>query len=318
MEGVIKSILVPGEGSTSKEVREIANSVASGTSQPRTLTHEEVKELVAENISEVKIVKARGGSSAYPTYIFRKVRLVSASELAQKAELLLVAITLEEWQAASENVKWARDVTSSLIHPEIERATSGFSGARRVLVIKCRRRRMESAHAAAVLALQMAEGCRNVAKISNVGSPFGMGTICLLAPDTEDVVVFDNYEADGEGILKAKAGLPNRMLLDWSYKLSNENPPFRLERMPLVTGRKRIEKFEELPTPVGMYEWEGHGLLEACLVIGRDIDFSVIGLVTDNLGRKHLQNQTQEDAKEGFKAFMKRVFEEDGFFFTSV
>ena len=91
-----------------------------------------------------------------------------------------------------------------------------------------------------------------------------------------------------------------------------------MERMPLVTGRKRIEKVEELPTAVGMYEWEGHGLLEAILVIGRDIDFSVIGLVTDNLKRKHLQNQTRKDAKKGLKAFMKRVFEEDGFFFSSV
>ena len=198
MDSVIRSILVPGKRSTSKEVRNIANSVASGTSQPRTLTHQEVKELVAENIMEVKIVKARGGSSTYPTYTFRKVRLVSASELAEKAELLLVAVTLEEWQAASANVKWARPVTS-LIHPEIERASSGFAGARRVLVIQCRRRRMECAHAAAVMALLMAEGCRNVAKISSVGSPFGMGTICLLAPDTQDVVVFDQYEADGEG-----------------------------------------------------------------------------------------------------------------------
>jgi hypothetical protein len=39
-------------------------------------------------------------------------------------------------------------------------------------LIKVRRRRMESAYAAAVEAFQMAEDCRNVAKISFVASPF--------------------------------------------------------------------------------------------------------------------------------------------------
>ena len=46
-------------------------------------------------------------------------------------------------------------------------------------------------------------------------------------------------------------------------------------------------------------------------------DFSVIGLVVDNLDRKYVHNQSREDSKEGLKAFLKRVFEEDGFFFTS-
>jgi hypothetical protein len=205
-----------------------------------------------------------------------------------------------------------------LEHTDIEKATSGFAGERRVLVIKVRRRRMESAYAAAVEAFQMAEDCRNVAKISFVASPFGTGTICVLAPGPEDVVVFDKFELDGEDILKAKVGLPNRMLLNWSYKLDKENQPFRLQRGPLVTGRARIATSEELPTPYGMYEWEAHGLLEACLVMERTrADFSVIGLVVDNLGRKYVHNQSREDSKEGLKAFLKRVFEEDGFFFTS-
>ena len=178
---------------------------------------------------------------------------------------------------------------------------------------------MESAYAAAVAAFQMAKDCKNVAKISFVASPFGKGTICVLAPGPEDAVVFDKFEADGEDILKAKVGLPNRMLLNWSYKLENEeNQPFHLQRIPMVTGQARIKTSEELPTPHGMYEWEAHGLLEACLVMERSMaDFSIIGVVVDNLGRKYVQNQSREDSKEGLKAFLKRVFKEDGFFFIS-
>ena len=108
------------------------------------------------------------------------------------------------------------------------------------------------------------------------------------------------------------------MLLNWLYKLDKENQPFRLQRSPLATVRARIETSEELPTPYGMYEWEAHGLLEACLVMDRQTaDFSVIRLAVDNLGRKCVHNQSREDSKEGLKAFLKRVFEEDGFFFTS-
>ena len=72
---------------------------------------------------------------------------------------------------------------------------------------------MESAYGAAVAAFQMAEDCRNVAKISFVACPVGTGTICVLAPGPKDVVVFDKFEVDGEDILKAMVGLPNRMLL---------------------------------------------------------------------------------------------------------
>ena len=108
MEGIMKSILVPGDGSlTSREVRDIANSIAP----KKGLTHEDVKAFVAANLSEVEIVKVRGGSGAqYPKYKFKNVRLVSASELAKKAELLLFTITWEEFQAAKVHVKWAREV----------------------------------------------------------------------------------------------------------------------------------------------------------------------------------------------------------------
>lgn len=318
MEGVLKSILVPGDGdasTTSKEVRDIARSIAP---TPINLTHKDVMEFVAENHPEVKIVKARGGAGAkYPNYNFKGVQLISAPEVAEKADLLLFAVIWEEFEIATAHVKWDRDVV--IKHPDIERAISGFAGERRVLVIKIKRRRMESAYAAAVAALQKAENCKNVAKISFVAGPFGTGTICVLAPGPKDVVVFDEYEVDGEDVVKAKVGLPNRKIINWTYKLLGENKQrHRIKRVPLVTGRKRIETVEELPTPQAMYEWEAHGLLEACQVMERaTADFSVIGLVVDNLKTKYLSNQSREDSKEELKAFLKRLYGENGFFFTA-
>ena len=99
----------------------------------------------------------------------------------------------------------------------------------------------------------MAKDCKNVAKVSIVASTFGTGTICGLAPGPEDVAVSDKFEADGEDILTSKVGLPNRMLLNGSYKLEKENQLFHLQRIPLVTGWARIKTSEELPTPHGMY-----------------------------------------------------------------
>ena len=42
--------------------------------------------------------------------------------------------------------------------------------------------------------------------------------------------------------------------------------------------------------------------------------FSVIGLVVDNSEMKYVHNKSREDSKEELKAFLKRVFKEDGFF----
>ena len=84
----MKSILVPGDGSFSKDVRDVARSISFE------LTHELVKEFVEENFSGM-ISKASGGTKQYPRYKFLNVRLVSASELAKKAELLLFTITWE-------------------------------------------------------------------------------------------------------------------------------------------------------------------------------------------------------------------------------
>ena len=92
MEGVLKSILVLGDGSTtSREVRDIPRSIAP----KKSLTHQDVKAFVAANYPdpEVKIVKTTGGSGVkYPKYKFEDVRLVSASEVAKKADLLLFAV----------------------------------------------------------------------------------------------------------------------------------------------------------------------------------------------------------------------------------
>ena len=64
---------------------------------------------------------------------------------------------------------------------------------------------MESAYAAAVAAFQLAEDCKNVAKISFVAGPFGTGTICVLAPGPNDVVIFDTYMVDGEGLINPRS-----------------------------------------------------------------------------------------------------------------
>ena len=227
MECLLKSILVPDKGSiTSKEICHIARYIAP----KKRISHQEVWRFLTANYPKVKITKTTGGSSSLSKYKFNEMRLVSASELAQKAELILFAVIWEEFEAAIAHIKWNREF--SMDHPcrDIERAISGYAGERRVMVIKVKRRRMESAYGAALAALQMASDCQNVAKISFVAGPFEKGTICILAPEREDAVVFDKFEADGESVIKAKVGLPNGKLLNWSYKLSGErNLQYRLE-----------------------------------------------------------------------------------------
>ena len=81
---------------------------------------------------------------------------------------------------------------------------------------------MEAAYAAALAAFQVAEDCKNVAKISFVACPFGTITICVLAPGTNDNVVRDMFEVEGVDVIKAKVGLPNRMIINWTYKLMQD------------------------------------------------------------------------------------------------
>jgi len=50
--------------------------------------------------------------------------------------------------------------------------------------------------------VQFAQDYKNIAKISFVTGPDGMGTVGLLAPGLEDVVVFDKFEVDGEDIIR--------------------------------------------------------------------------------------------------------------------
>ena len=68
-------------------------------------------------------------------------------------------------------------------------------------------------------AFQLAEDCKNVAKISFIAGPFGMATICVLSPGPNNVVIFDKYEVTGEDVIKAKVGLRNRRIINWTYKL---------------------------------------------------------------------------------------------------
>lgn len=91
-----------------------------------------------------------------------------------------------------------------------------------------------------------------------------------------------------------------------------------MERIPLVTGRSRINIFQDLPIPFSIYEWEAHGILEARAVMDRSTgDFSVIGLVVDNLRKKYVHNITRSDAKSTLKAFLKKAYEEDNFFYSA-
>mgnify|MGYP007022863873 CR=1 FL=1 len=61
--------------------------------------------------------------------------------------------------------------------------------------------------------------CKNVAKISFAAGPFGMATICVLSPGLNNVIIFDKYEVNGEDVIKAKDGLRNRRIINWTYKL---------------------------------------------------------------------------------------------------
>ena len=164
----------------------------------------------------------------------------------------------------------------------------------------------------------MAKDCKSVTKVSFVGAPYGCGTLCILAPGRNDIVIFDQFEAsEDKSEVKSKVGLPNRHLLNWSYKLGKETN-FRVERIPLVTGRGRIDKFEDLPNEISMYEWEMHGILEARAVMDRATgDFSAIGLVVDNLGKKYVHNITRDEAKDTLKVFLKKAYEEDAFCYTA-
>ncbi len=132
MDGILKSILVHGEGSvTSEEVCDTARSIVP----KNLLSHQEVQAHVATNHPDVKIVQTSGGGgSKYPHFKFHDLLLVSASELAKKAELLLSGIIWEEFEVLTGHIKRARDLTVD--HPVIERAISGFAGERRVLAIK--------------------------------------------------------------------------------------------------------------------------------------------------------------------------------------
>ena len=151
-----------------------------------------------------------------------------------------------EFEATTEHVKWDRNV--SMEQPDIKRAISGFAGKRRVQVLKIRRT-MESAY---VAAFQLTEDCKNVAKISFAAGPFGMATICVLSPGLNNVIIFDKYEVNGEDVIKAKDGLCNRRIINWTYKLLGdtklefEDYSFHCEQCPYTaTSESNLTNHKE-------------------------------------------------------------------------
>jgi len=314
MEVVLNTIIVSGGSSTSGEILEALCAIAP--QNRNRITHSEVKTCVAKTHPYAGISINKVENSA-PQYTFNNLRLSKADELARKAELCLFGIIWEEFEALTAAIKWARDV--NVDDPDVERAISGFAGNRIVLAIKVRKTRMESAYGAAKEAFKIAKNCKNIAKISFVGAPFGTGTICLLASGSDDVVIHDTYEIDqGLAAKRRNNGLPNMMLLNWSYHLSDKiQNKFQLQRIPLGTGRQRIFKCDELPTPCSMWEWELHGILDAIKATDRvTSDISVIALVTDNLDKTNVINKTRQEAKKILKAFLKKAYNEDAFFYT--
>ena len=262
------------------------------------------------------MVKGRGGTSKYPHFLFKELRIVSAIELARKTELLHFAVLWEEMECIKENFGFARDITSdgAFAHPEIEQVVCGFAGQRIVLAIKVKRRRMESLFAAALVGFEVAKDCSNVAKISFVAGPFGTGTISILAPNRSDIVVYDKFESEDDQIKKTRDGFPNMRLIDCSFRLVNEGnqQQFIIQLIPLVTGRPRIETADELPTHDAMYDREAHGLLEALYAMEKfRSSFSVIGLIVDNLNKIYVRNESQEASKNILKMFLKKAFQED-------
>jgi len=174
---------------------------------------------------------------------------------------------------------------------------------------------MEPALVATTHCLQRATACKSVGKISFVAAPCGVGTICLLAPGPNDTVAHDSFEEGENQQIKCKDGLPNRKLLHWSYGMEDE---FRLQRMPLSTGRARILTVDQLPIPHSMWEWEAHGIMDSIRVVRPECDFAVIGLVTDNLGKRYVHNESRATAKQRLSDFLKKVYLEDGFFYVPI
>ncbi len=121
-------------------------------------------------------------------------------------------------------------------------------------------------------------------------------------------------EAGDESLLKTRLGLPNRRILNWSYQ--QDFGESRLIRVPLATGRAREHLAVELPSPC-MYEWEAHGLLEAAHVADITMnDFTVIGAVVDSLGGLYADELSRDAKKLALKRFLRRVYDDDGLFFS--
>ena len=98
MEEILEKILVVGGKATSLEIINVAHSILPG----KTLTHDEVKDYIAKKFRDVTIKNTYGGinGSQIKNWTFYNVSLISGNELASTAELCLVSILDEEFEAA--------------------------------------------------------------------------------------------------------------------------------------------------------------------------------------------------------------------------
>ena len=91
-----------------------------------------------------------------------------------------------------------------------------------------------------------------MAKISFVTGTFRTGRICILTPGPNNVVIFDKYEVNGEDVIKAKVGLRNRRIINWTYKLLGdkklelEDYSFHCEQCPYTaTSESNLTNHKE-------------------------------------------------------------------------
>lgn len=153
------------------------------------------------------------------------------SELAEEAEIILFMVTLEEMSLATDHIKWCRGV--KLEDVDVEKAILGFLEGRKVLAVKIQRRQMESAYRAGKTALRKAKNCENFAMVSMVAAPFAVGTITILAPEPKnDVLIVDLFDVGSKKVIKSSNGMPNRMLINLSYKLEGEKTKHQIASVP--------------------------------------------------------------------------------------
>ena len=106
--------------------------------------------------------------------------------------------------------------------------------------------------------------------------------------------------------------MPNRHILHCSFE-KKLHQQFPLVRVPLETGLC-ITTVVQLPAPNVMYGLEAHSLIITANHVSNNADFTIIAVVTDDLGVQGLHNMDRDTAKRGLKAFLRKAFDDDEFF----